>query len=95
MNVGIGSVAAQFLSWEYLLRIFGIVSLQCTRERERKKTFSRTALESGTILFEFPPFAINPSRREDVVGISNPVSLNSFTVPRGGGEPNPSLIQPR
>jgi hypothetical protein len=29
MNVGIGTVAAQFLSWEYLFRISGIVSLQC------------------------------------------------------------------
>jgi hypothetical protein len=30
MNVGTGTVAAQLLSWEYLFRIFGIVSLQCT-----------------------------------------------------------------
>jgi hypothetical protein len=31
MNVGIGTGAAQFLSWEYSLRIFGIVSLQCSQ----------------------------------------------------------------
>ncbi len=29
MNVGIRTVAAQFLSWDNLLRFFGIVSSQC------------------------------------------------------------------
>jgi hypothetical protein len=32
MNVGISAVATQLLSWEYLFRIFGIVSLQCRLE---------------------------------------------------------------
>jgi hypothetical protein len=31
MNVKIGTVAAQFLSWEALFPIFGIGSLQCSK----------------------------------------------------------------
>jgi hypothetical protein len=34
MNAGIWTVAAQFLSWEYLFRIFGNVSLQCPSNRK-------------------------------------------------------------
>jgi hypothetical protein len=32
MSVEIGTVVAQFLSWDYLFRIFGIVSLHCVKK---------------------------------------------------------------
>jgi hypothetical protein len=44
MNVGIWTVAAQFLSWEYLFRIFGIVSLQCTHHNILPSFFNLTQL---------------------------------------------------
>jgi hypothetical protein len=42
MKVGIGTVAAQLLFWDYLFRIFGIVSLQC---RVQDKSIMSLSLE--------------------------------------------------
>jgi hypothetical protein len=47
MNVGFGTVAVQFLFWEYLFQIFGIVSLQCT---EVKFLHSHHAAKTGRML---------------------------------------------
>jgi hypothetical protein len=38
MNIGIRTVAVQFLFWEYLFRIFVIVSLQCGGDEGCKPT---------------------------------------------------------
>ncbi len=50
MNVGVEPVAAQFLSWEYLFNIFGIVSLQCG-ELGGPKGMSSLQSFNGTHLF--------------------------------------------
>jgi hypothetical protein len=54
MNVEIGTEAPIFLFWEYLIQIFGILSLQCTRYRciEWKTKYSYTMLKGLGVPYE-------------------------------------------
>jgi hypothetical protein len=48
MNMEIGTVAAQFLFWEYLFRIFGIGSLQCRHGCLLSLSWEGSAVWSGS-----------------------------------------------
>jgi hypothetical protein len=48
MIVKIGTVTAQFLFWEYLFQIFGIVSLQCALNTNPGTSVSYSLLRLST-----------------------------------------------
>jgi hypothetical protein len=63
MNVGIGTVATQFLFWEYLLRIFGIVSLQCRLGkilRTDRKTVKKPGPDKETLRIQDLEYKTGP-----------------------------------
>jgi hypothetical protein len=72
MNLGIETEVAEFHFWKYLLRIFGILSLQCSSNLVRKFAhFSRLYLfqcGSGTGMLRYRT-EIQDARMPDVGGI--------------------------
>ncbi len=56
MNEEIGTVARQFLFWEYVFQIFGIVSLQCgLKVLELKTTIYLVVLRKTTWFSQLGP----------------------------------------